>query len=77
MLKIKTFFFSMIRKAIPVLVHEDCMGSISAGLAKQEANIANTATATSSINSSVGTTSDASTSNTVIGLLKSIVNKLS
>ena len=37
----------------------------------------NTATAASSINSSVGTTADESTSNTVIGLLKSIVNKLS
>ena len=36
----------------------------------------NTATATSSLYSSVGTTTDASTSNTVIGLLKSIVNKL-
>ena len=36
----------------------------------------NTATAASSINSAVGTTADASTSNTVIGLLKSIVNKL-
>ena len=115
----------MIRKTIPVLVHEDCMDSISVGLAKQEANIAkiaentttandkldtvianqgaaqsklndiaedtntiegntssiktsssNTATATSSINSSVGTTSDDPTSNTVIGLLKSIANKL-
>ena len=37
----------------------------------------NTATATSSLYSSVGTTADASTENTVIGLLKSIVNKLS
>ena len=37
----------------------------------------NTATAASSLYSSVGTTADASTSNTVIGLLKSIVNKLS
>ena len=37
----------------------------------------NTATATSSIYSSVGTTADASTENTVIGLLKSIANKLS
>ena len=37
----------------------------------------NTATATSSLYSSVGTTTDASTSNTVIGLLKSISNKLS
>ena len=37
----------------------------------------NTATAASSLYSSVGTTADASTSNTVIGLLKSISNKLS
>ena len=36
----------------------------------------NTATATSSLYSSVGTTADTSTSNTVIGLLKSIANKL-
>ena len=36
----------------------------------------NTATATSSLYSSVGTTTDASTENTVIGLLKSISNKL-
>ena len=37
----------------------------------------NIATAASSLYSSVGTIEDASTSNTVIGLLKSIVNKLS
>ena len=36
----------------------------------------NTATATSSLYSSVGTTADESTSNTVIGLLKSISNKI-
>ena len=36
----------------------------------------NTATATSSLYSSVGTTADTATSNTVIGLLKSIANKL-
>lgn len=36
----------------------------------------NTATAASSLNSAVGTTTDAPTSNTVIGLLKSIANKL-
>ena len=35
-----------------------------------------TAIAVSSIDSSVGTTTDASTENTVIGLLKSIANKL-
>ena len=102
----------MSRKTIPVLVHEECMGSISAGLAKQEANIAkiaeNTTTAndkldtiegnataiktssantatqlgtiktdTSSISSSVGLPADAASENTVIGLLKSIANKLS
>lgn len=37
----------------------------------------NTATAASSLNSAVGTTADADTTTTVIGLLKSIANKLS
>lgn len=122
--------------AIPLLVHEDCMGDIKTDLADQQASLSkiannteaakdtlsiidgtlsgvvnsvgqiemntsqlerialatediemntssiktsssNTATATSSLNSAVGTTADASTSNTVIGLLKSISNKLS
>ena len=104
--------------AIPLLVHEDCMGDIKTDLADQQASLSkiannteaantslsileemvndtrmnteniiedtssirvsssNTATATSSLYSSVGTTADASTSNTVIGLLKSIANKL-
>ena len=121
--------------AIPLLVHEDCMGDIKTDLAGQQASLSkisnntelakntlstidgtlngvvnsvgqiemntsqlerialateniesntssiktsssNTATATSSLYSSVGTTADASTSNTVIGLLKSIANKL-
>ena len=121
--------------AIPLLVHEDCMGSIKTDLAEQQASLSNiatntdaakntlsiidgtlsgvvnsvgqiemntsqlerialateniesntssiktsssnTATATSSLYSSVGTTADASSSNTVIGLLKSIANKL-
>lgn len=122
----------MIRKTIPVLVHEDCMDSISVGLAKQEASIAkiaeNTTTAndkldtvianqgtaqsklndiaedtntiegnttaiktssansatqlgtiktdTSSISSSVGLPEDAASTNTVIGLLKSISNRI-
>ena len=85
------------RPTIPLLVHEDCMGTISAGLAQQEANIAKTAentnailnrqqnivsntnqinSNTTKISSSIGQTTDASTSNTVIGLLKSIANKL-
>ena len=101
----------MIRKTIPVLVHEDCMDSISVGLAKQEANIAkiaenttatngkldeivedtntiegnttaiktssaNSATQLGTLSSSVGLPADAASSNTVIGLLKSIANKL-
>lgn len=106
--------------AIPLLVHEDCIGDIKTDLAKQQESLSkierntrdtvvkldniesgplnqieertfeierntssirtsssNTATATSSLNSAVGSTTDASTSNTVIGLLKSISNKLS
>lgn len=111
--------------AIPLLVHEDCMGDIKTGLTDQQATLSeiasntnntnmglsrireslvnieddvlNVVTNTSSIKtsssnaatqlgtikadttaltSSVGTTADASTSNTVIGLLKSIANKL-
>lgn len=105
--------------AIPLLVHEDCMGDIKTDIAKQQASLSkiesntsrtntklndiengvlmsiadttreiemdassiktsssNTATATSSLYSSVGTTADESTSNTVIGLLKSISNKI-
>lgn len=112
--------------AIPLLVHEDCMGDIKTDLANQQASLSeiidntngvnahlsmiegkitmidenvldielntnsiktsssNTATQlgtiktdTTALTSSVGTTADASTSNTVIGLLKSISNKLS
>lgn len=104
--------------AIPLLVHEDCMGNIKTDLAKQQESLleianntngtnshlteieflvddiqksassiktssSNTATQlgtiktdTTALTSSVGTTADASSSNTVIGLLKSISNKL-
>lgn len=112
--------------AVPLLVHEDCMGDIKTDLANQQANLSeivyntsgtnghldmieqkvnmieenvldielntnsiktsssNTATQlgtiktdTAALTSSVGTTADASSANTVIGLLKSISNKLS
>ena len=112
--------------AIPLLVHEDCMGDIKTDLAGQQASLSeiidntngtnmnltmlgekiktidenvfdietntnsirisssNAATQletiktdTTALTTSVGTTADASTSNTVIGLLKSISNKLS
>lgn len=111
--------------AIPLLVHEDCMGDIKTGLTDQQASLSeivyntngtnghldtieqkvnmieenvldielntnsiktsssNTATQlgtiktdTTALTSSVGTTADASSANTVIGLLKSIANKL-
>ena len=111
--------------AIPLLVHEDCMGDIKTDLAGQQASLSeiidntngtnvnltrlgeyisriddnvfsietntnsiktsssNAATQlgtikedTTALTSSVGTTTDTSTSNTVIGLLKSIANKL-
>ena len=50
--------------------------SIVSNTSSIKTSSSNTATATSSLYSSVGTTTDASTSNTVIGLLKSIANKL-
>lgn len=111
--------------AIPLLVHEDCMGDIKTDLASQQESLSeikyntggtnvhltnigekitsidnnvfdietntnsiktsssNTATQlaiikedTDTLASNVGRTTDTSTSNTVIGLLKSIANKL-
>lgn len=111
--------------AIPLLVHEDCMGDIKTDLASQQATLSkiqdntngtnvnlttigekissidynvadieantnsiktsssNTATQlaiikedTDTLASSVGRTTDGSSANTVIGLLKSIANKL-
>lgn len=87
----------MIRKAVPVLVHEDCMGSISEGLdgiatdvedinmntASIKTSSANAATQlgnikedTGSLMSSVGLPADEASANTVIGLLKSISDKI-
>ena len=53
------------------------LADISMNTSSIKTSSSNTATATSSLYSSVGTTADATTSNTVIGLLKSIANKLS
>ena len=55
---------------------DDSNRGIESNTSSIKTSSANTATATSSLYSSVGTTTDASTSNTVIGLLKSIANKL-
>lgn len=78
------------RPVIPLLVHEDCMGDIAGKVEDIETNTysikissANTITQLGTIKSdtdvlkeSVGTTADGSSANTVIGLLKSISNKL-
>lgn len=78
------------RPVIPLLVHEDCMGDIDRKIEDIETNTysikissSNTATQlgtiktdTDALKENVGTTADESTSNTVIGLLKSISNKL-
>ena len=56
---------------------DDTNSGIESNTSSIKTSSSNTATATSSIYSSVGTAEDASTENTVIGLLKSIANKLS
>lgn len=67
----------MLRKTIPVLTHVDNLGDINLDMTTQEQSLETIASNTGATNSVVGTTEDESTSNTVIGLLKSIVNKLS
>ena len=76
--------------AIPLLVHEDCMGDIDRKLEDIETNTYSIKTSSSNtvtqlgtikadtdvLKESVGTTADGSSSNTVIGLLKSISNKI-
>ena len=66
----------MIRKAIPVLTHVDNLSDMKIDMSAQEQSLETIANNTGSTNTAVGTTSDTSTSNTVIGLLKSIANKL-
>lgn len=64
------------RTVVPLLVHEDCMEGIHLDLVNQQATLSNIASNTNEAVTAVGTTTDESTSNTVIGLLKSISNKL-
>ena len=78
------------RPVIPLLVHEDCMGDIDRKLEDIETNTYSIKTSSSNtvtqlgtikadtdvLKESVGTTADGSSSNTVIGLLKSISNKI-
>ena len=67
----------MLRKAIPVLTHVDNLSDMKIDMSAQEQSLGMIANNTGATNSVVGTTEDADTETTVIGLLKSIVNKLS
>ena len=62
---------------IPMLTHVDNLGDINLDMTSQEQSLETIANNTGATNSAVGTTGDADTATTVIGLLKSIVNKLS
>ena len=62
---------------IPMLTHVDNLGDINLDMTTQEQSLETIANNTGATNTAVGTTEDDATSTTVIGLLKSIVNKLS
>ena len=62
---------------IPMLTHVDNLGDINLDMTSQEQSLETIANNTGSTNTAVGTTEDSDTTTTVIGLLKSIVNKLS
>lgn len=78
----------MLRKTIPVLVHVDNLPNaqtdnvsenveeINANTSSIKTSSANSATQLGTLSSSIGLPADESTATTVIGLLKSIVNKL-
>ena len=63
--------------AIPMLTHVDNLGDINLDMTTQEQSLETIANNTGATNTAVGTTEDDATSTTVIGLLKSIANKLS
>ena len=65
------------RPMVPMLTHVDNLGDINLDMTSQEQSLETIANNTGSTNTAVGTTEDADTTTTVIGLLKSIVNKLS
>ena len=65
------------RPMIPMLTHVDNLGDLNLDMTSQEQSLETIANNTGATNSAVGTTGDADTATTVIGLLKSIVNKLS
>lgn len=78
----------MLRKTIPVLVHVDNLPNaqtdnisenveeINTSASSIKTSSANSATQLGTLSSSIGLPADAASANTVIGLLKSISNKL-
>lgn len=66
----------MLRKTIPVLTHVDNLSDMKIDMSAQEQTLQNIDENTNSLQTSVGLPADAASSNTVIGLLKSIANKL-
>lgn len=62
---------------IPMLTHVDNLGDLNLDMSTQEQSLETIASNTGATNTAVGTTEDAASTTTVIGLLKSIVNKLS
>ena len=65
------------RPMIPMLTHVDNLGDLNLDMTTQEQSLETIASNTGATNAAVGTTEDDATSTSVIGLLKSIVNKLS
>ena len=65
------------RPMIPMLTHVDNLGDLNLDMTTQEQSLETISNNTGATNTAVGTTEDDATSTTVIGLLKSIVNKLS
>ena len=65
------------RPMIPMLTHVDNLGDLNLDMTSQEQSLETIANNTGATTAAVGTTEDADTATTVIGLLKSIVNKLS
>ena len=65
------------RPMIPMLTHVDNLGDINLDMTSQEQSLETIVSNTGATNTAVGTTEDAASTTTVIGLLKSIVNKLS
>ena len=67
------------RPMIPMLTHVDNLGDLNldVDMSAQEQSLETIASNTGATNTAVGTTEDADSTTTVIGLLKSIVNRLS